>query len=245
MKYAVYSDIGSGKGVNQDAFLLRFAKTEGNILGMAAVCDGVSGLQRGEEASRFVIRELNSMFEQRKMKAIHVRAELSKIHERLAHYARKKHMRMGTTLSLLIFDRSGYEAFQIGDSRMYGWNQELTQISSDQTLAQQKLDEHTISLEEFNRSKERHVLTQCMGIGESLEIGYSKGDSKKHNVYFLCSDGQYNRLLDTEIQEAMKQFYRTDQSDVQGVIDRLALLAMSRNETDNITSIMFALGEDG
>lgn len=61
---AVCSDRGIKKKINQDSLLVRSAMTkEGEIL-LAAVCDGMGGLEKGEVASGEVIRALARWFEE-------------------------------------------------------------------------------------------------------------------------------------------------------------------------------------
>ena len=61
---AVCSDRGIKKKINQDSLLVRSAMTkEGEIL-LAAVCDGMGGLEKGEVASGEVIRALERWFEE-------------------------------------------------------------------------------------------------------------------------------------------------------------------------------------
>ena len=62
---AACSDIGIRKHVNQDAVLIRSAVgKEGEVL-LAAVCDGMGGLEKGEVASGEVIRGLSRWFEEK------------------------------------------------------------------------------------------------------------------------------------------------------------------------------------
>ena len=61
---AACSDRGIKKKINQDSLLVRSAMTkEGEIL-LAAVCDGMGGLEKGEVASGEVIRALARWFEE-------------------------------------------------------------------------------------------------------------------------------------------------------------------------------------
>ncbi|MFR0666029.1 MAG: PP2C family protein-serine/threonine phosphatase [Faecalimonas umbilicata] len=61
---AACSDRGIKKKINQDSLLVRSAMTkEGEIL-LAAVCDGMGGLEKGEVASGEVIRALVRWFEE-------------------------------------------------------------------------------------------------------------------------------------------------------------------------------------
>ena len=62
---AAYTDKGKTRKVNQDAFLLQQAEIKGEDCVLAAVCDGMGGLQKGELASSEMIRSLADWFRNR------------------------------------------------------------------------------------------------------------------------------------------------------------------------------------
>ena len=50
--YAYHTDVGTTREVNQDALVIKTWNQSGNSVFLGAVCDGLGGLARGEEASR-------------------------------------------------------------------------------------------------------------------------------------------------------------------------------------------------
>lgn len=58
------TDIGNGRPSNQDAYLMRQKEYQGEICLLAAVCDGMGGLKRGEIASRYLIEVLKQWFDE-------------------------------------------------------------------------------------------------------------------------------------------------------------------------------------
>lgn len=57
------SDIGTCRRENQDACCVRTMTIDGHSLVLAAVCDGVGGMQEGGYASRSTIQFLNNWFD--------------------------------------------------------------------------------------------------------------------------------------------------------------------------------------
>ena len=126
---AVCSDRGIKKKINQDSLLVRSAMTkEGEIL-LAAVCDGMGGLEKGEVASGEVIRALARWFEEtlplllfgeQEKKGVGERRkrEIAKSLESLIQeenqmisvYGKEKNLLLGTTVSavllIAVFDRT-------------------------------------------------------------------------------------------------------------------------------------------
>lgn len=57
------TDIGNGRSSNQDAYIMRQKEEDGKLYLMAAVCDGMGGLRRGEIASHYIIEVLKQWFD--------------------------------------------------------------------------------------------------------------------------------------------------------------------------------------
>ena len=66
MKYqfCAETDKGIKKGVNEDSVIVKEALLRGTPILMAAVCDGMGGLQKGEVASCLIVNCLDEWFEQ-------------------------------------------------------------------------------------------------------------------------------------------------------------------------------------
>ena len=111
---------------------------------------------------------------------------------------------MGTTLSLCLIVKDILVTAQVGDSRIYLLrDNKLTQISVDQTYAQYLIDNKKISKEEALTHKDRHMLTNAIGVKKNCPIDLHE------YVYFgekilLCSDGLYNNVLLSVIESILR-----------------------------------------
>lgn len=239
MKYSYYSDKGNHKKRNEDAFELHIATSANRMRGMIAVCDGVSTSDDGLYASRFVISKLHELFERWKDQSLSWRYEVNKIHEELYEQGKCSHKRYGTTLSLFCFEDDSYHILQVGDSRIYLYQDTLRQLSVDQTLAQQKYNNQTISLEQLYESDERHILTQCIGITKRLSIVEDSGTWDKQDGVLVCSDGISNRLSISMLNEHMRLFLNEGSDEAR----QLGEEALALGEQDNLTAILYSRGD--
>ena len=56
------TDMGNGRDSNQDSYLLKEEEICGQQILMAAMCDGMGGLSRGEIASGYIVGSLDRWF---------------------------------------------------------------------------------------------------------------------------------------------------------------------------------------
>lgn len=238
MRYSIYSNKGSRKQKNEDAYELHIASMKDRLRGMAAVCDGVSSCDDGKYAAHFVISRLHELFERWKCGSVDWRNEILHIHRDLYQKGIKERKRYGTTLSLFTFEDDAYHFVQIGDSRIYLYQRELRQLSVDQTLAQQKYCNHTISLEQLEESNERHILTQCIGITRQLQPIENSGQWHMEDGVLVCSDGISNLLSKSMLNEHMRLFLKSGSDEARYMAEE----ALALGEQDNLSALLFTRG---
>lgn len=236
MKYSFFSDAGNVKRRNEDAYELHIAAFGNKLCGMIAVCDGVSTSDDGKYASHFVIAQLHDLFQKRKQQTIDWKSEVIHIHEALYQKGANEAKRYGTTLSLFCFEDDEYQFLQVGDSRIYLYHDALVQLSVDQTLAQQKYHNQTISLEEYHQCDERHILTQCIGITKHLHLARGSGQWHKQDAVLVCSDGISNLLSLSMLNEHMKLFVNEGKDEAK----YMAQEALALGERDNLSAVIFS-----
>lgn len=236
MKYSVYSRKGRNRKENQDATLLCVRSYQERLMGMAAICDGVSCSSDGAIAAQFVIASLQHLFEKGQLHQRNLCEELNQIHHSLIAYGEKHHKQYGTTCSLIVFLEDEYRFVQIGDSRIYLNQNGFHQLSVDQTLAQAYYDAKLLTLQQFQASKDRHVLTQCMGMTPHLTLREERGRWKEEDGLFLCSDGIYHLVKEAQLHEAMTHFLENSKED-QALW--LVELAQFLGEQDDCSAIFY------
>ena len=127
----VYWERGAAADINQDSLvLLQVLTAKGRAL-MAAVCDGMGGLEQGELASGYVTERLQEWFYETLLRAVQkkkpywvIRRSMDRlvyhVQEEFARYAEKQGgIRLGTTMTVLVLWKKTYLLWHLGDTRAY------------------------------------------------------------------------------------------------------------------------------
>jgi serine/threonine protein phosphatase PrpC len=215
---------------------------------IALVADGVGGQSGGSVASRIateaVTRYVSStlrcyhaagtshdeMFlESLRTAALEahnaVRAEASRHPEETA---------MATTLTLGIAVWPWLYVVQLGDSRCYYyWNGKLHQVTRDQTVAQDLVDQGIMPRERLLASPYRHVLSSAIGGQDALPEVTRVRIDRFGSVLLFCSDGLTKHVSDDEIAQQIASHGGSEE-----VCRTLLDLALERGGTDNITIVV-------
>ena len=220
--------------VNENQLCYKGVETAGQVL--AAVCDGMGGEAHGELASLIAVRALKpcSVEQVQETALASIQMANAKICDEIEKNTGK---RMGTTFAALYIENDKAVCCNVGDSRVY-WMHEgtLTQLSVDHNQVSRLIAAGILTREEARRNKNRHVLTQYLGIFEeemairpafSEEITLDDGD-----IFLLCSDGLTDMVTDEEIVEILQT------GKPEGQAERLAERALEHGGRDNITVIV-------
>jgi len=255
LKYKVVArtDVGIRKAVNEDSYLARTTHTSlGNVC-MALICDGMGGLQYGEKASQTVValfdkwftdvfKETTEVAKDKYNLDLEIERLFLKVNRLLVNYGIENNIKLGTTASLLFIIEDKYFTYHVGDTRIYKYDDRINQITEDHTLVAAKVKNGQLTKEEAKISKEKHILLQCVGVNERLEIHKSCGICSSLDVFLLCCDGLYNRLEHQEIAEFLKNQRKVNEDHMQKSIDYLISTVKNRGETDNISAMIVVPG---
>lgn len=239
MKFYGATDQGKVRQKNQDAFLL---KEKCNWV-FSAVCDGIGGGKAGEVASTMTIDSLNEQIDQVSefvnlaeakswVKAAVLEANrtvlMASIHE-------DAYAGMGTTLVLVVKGPLGTVCVNVGDSRIYGMNNHLVQLSTDHSYVNDLVRLGKITDEQAKVHPFRNMLTNAIGITNSLSMDLF--DVEAYKQILLSSDGLHGYVEESKIEEVLK----SDRSIAQKV-DLLIQLANDMGGYDNVTLILLEEG---
>ncbi len=248
-KVAVHTDKGTWRDTNQDSVLVKIARTDRGRVLLAAICDGMGGLERGEAASAALARMLSVWFGKEFPRIYYqgfsmelVRRSLAglaaRANERIGAYGQSRGIRLGTTMAVLLLADGRYCIGNVGDSRVYLLKGELRQLTKDQTFVQQELDAGRMTREEARRDSRRNVLLQCVGASQSVVPDYFTGNAQRGSLFLLCSDGLCHVVSGTELYGHLDPHGLQGEQRMKEGLAYLTELARRRGETDNISAAL-------
>lgn len=214
---------------------------------LLVIADGVGGSAGGSEAAR-VATEAITRYVSSTLRSYHA-AGTSTEDEFLeslraaaleAHSAVKSHSasrtdakNMATTLTLSIIVWPWMYVVQIGDSRAYFCEKGvLRQLTRDQTIGQELVDQGILPAERLPHSPFRHVLSSAIGADAALPVVSRVDVRVGGSLAILCSDGLTKHVSDSEIESKCRGM-----SSSEGLVRDLLDLALERGGSDNITII--------
>ncbi len=140
---------------------------------------------------------------------------------------------IATTLTLYIGVWPTYYLLQVGDSRYYLWRDgTLTQLTRDQTVAQDLVDDGVFTKSAAALTPFANVLSSAIG-GRTTSPVVTRLDSDWNNVHLLCSDGLTKHVSDERIAEVLGSMTSAKQA-----CEQLLQDALDDGGTDNITIIV-------
>jgi serine/threonine protein phosphatase PrpC len=140
---------------------------------------------------------------------------------------------MATTLTLWMGVWPNSYLLQVGDSRCYLYRAgQLRQVSRDQTMAQDLVDEGVLTRTAAFRTQFANVLSSAIGAENAAPV-VTRMMQDWGNVGLLCSDGLTKHVSDEKIAERLRTMTSAKQ-----VCEQLLQDALDDGGTDNITILV-------
>lgn len=256
---SVYSVAGNVKKINQDSVLLKTASCKAEEIALLAVCDGMGGLENGEEASQLAALHLSRWFttvfpylvSEKDCKQFFIKLKnsldvlINKADQEIKAINRKTGVQSGTTLTAVLIMGKTFYTVNIGDSRAYLMTEKrIEQLTKDQTYVQMLLDQGRLSKEEISRHPQRNALLQCIGAAPDLEPVYTRGYINGPAAFLVCSDGFRHLISDREMHKALRPSAVPNEYGMQEALARLTDLVMDRGEKDNISAVCLKMEDE-
>ncbi len=213
------------------------------------VFDGMGGEARGEEASFISAQVLRKYHKKIISKELEVNnAVFSAVDESNKRICKRiiesGERRIGATFSALVVEQDRATVFNIGDSRVYRFARgQLSQVSVEDTSSQRLVDLGVITPEEALTHKDRHKLTQHLGIfPDELMIETHMSEEFPIEIgdkFLLCSDGLTDMLTDSEIAAILSQNKSSEE-----LSEELVQMALKNGGHDNVT-VLILTAEEG
>ena len=215
---------------------------------MMVVADGVGGTSAGADASRLAT-ETVTKYVSSSLRCYHqagsanenefldaLRAAALEAHDAVrADSATRLHgQSTATTMTLGVFVWPWLYVVQVGDSRCYHYTEgTLRQISRDQTVAQDLVDQGLLNPARASASHLNNVLSSAIGANEAKPVVTRVNIGRLGSVTLVCSDGLTKHVTDDEIAEHLRTMHSAEQA-CRSLVD----LALARGGSDNITVVI-------
>jgi len=262
---AAQSDVGRTREHNEDWFLVADLNTaapasderslscrigpRGVIL---LVADGMGGAEAGEVASRMAAERIHDDLlsawaadsdNSPEKFAVSLRSAIEganrDVHARASSQADLRGM--GTTLTLAGFMGEHVLLNQVGDSRAYRIRgQSVTQLTKDQSIVQELIDDGGLSEAEARQMVPKNVLLQALGPRSSVDVVQSWEPVANGDVFLLCSDGLSGWVAAADMAKIVMEA-----PDLTDACQKLIDMANDLGARDNVTVILARVdGED-
>lgn len=201
------TDIGRTRMVNQD-YVFSCLEPIGNLPNLFIVADGMGGHQAGDFASSYSVKKfLESV-------SLSLQKHPHKIFQDAIRYANKELIEksrsnpdlkgMGTTMvALTIVGDKAYVA-NVGDSRLYLMEEQLTQITIDHSLVQEMIRIGELTKENAKNHPDKNIITRAVGAGRDINVDFFEFRLTKNSILLMCSDGLSNMVDDSQIAVLLK-----------------------------------------
>ncbi|KQC08004.1 MAG: hypothetical protein APR54_05240 [Candidatus Cloacimonas sp. SDB] len=202
------------------------------------LCDGMGGYAAGETASNLCANYLlRNYYKNSGKNPVSLISELiEKINKKIIYLGKKypEYYKMGTTLSSLLLFNDKAQTLNVGDSRIYLFDQEnLSQITSDDSVIWEYFEQGIISKEQMLTHPLKNLLTRAVGLDAPLILSPETLELPEKFLFTITSDGLTDVTSDQEIAAVLKETVS-----LQNCSDNLIKLARHNNSIDDVSIIL-------
>lgn len=225
----IYSRTHKGlvRKTNQDAIL--------NKPGLFGVADGMGGHLGGDTASKLAVQVIDSMLTDKTPSEDTMRIGVEAANRRVFEKQKRDPSLhgMGTTLTILWEDDTHIYIGHVGDSRAYLFRDgHLSCITEDHSLVGELLRSNSITPDEAKVHPYRNVITRAIGTAALVEVDTIEMEKKAGDIWLVCSDGLYNKIEDTEIEEILVENVKD------AAAEKLLAITLERGAEDNVSVLL-------
>lgn len=243
---AACTDAGMIRAHNEDSVTVDAA------LGLAVLADGMGGYNAGEVASGMATAviasearealasvrpyehdtERGASLAARMLREYIVKANLV-IYD--ASQSQPQYAGMGTTLVACLFYDNRVMAAHLGDSRLYRLRGgELAQLTRDHSLLQEQIDAGLLTREQAKNAQHKNLVTRALGIELTAEPELGEYETRRGDIYLLCSDGLSDMVSDEDIELALQALG----ANLKLAAEQLVQMANDNGGRDNVSVIL-------
>lgn len=211
-----------------------------------AVADGMGGARAGEIASSLAAAavsdaDLDATESPEETVVRLIQTANLRVHERAVTDSAASGM--GTTMTIALFRSDGRVVVgHVGDSRAYVLRAgSLEQITDDHSLVAELVRRGELSPEQAEVHPQRSVITRALGTEAEVDVDAFTVQAEDGDVFLLCSDGLTTMIGPDTISDLLER----NRFDLTAASRVLIKAANDRGGEDNITTVLFAVADDG
>ena len=239
----IYSKIDKGivRNSNQDAY---FAGEISQEVTFAVVCDGMGGAKAGNVASTAAVKSISeyiansyrsnmSLDDITKMLRNAIISANIEIYDMAAQ--NEQLQGMGTTVVAAVVRNGNVVVANVGDSRVYLVDDNITQLTTDHSIVQTLIESGKITAEDAKVHPRKNVITRALGAESDVAVDIAEYNLSENNTLLLCTDGLTNFVSEEDILKTFKE------NDISVVSEKLVELANIGGGGDNITAVTLTM----
>jgi len=230
-----FTDVGRQRESNEDSVA---TESIGNIE-LIIVADGMGGHTAGEVASQLAIESITEMIrtalenDRTDYESILEEAITAANEEIHAHSESDSSLSgMGTTAVVGLCIEDEAIIANVGDSRGYHIGNEIEQVTVDQSLVQELVEQGQISQEEAADHPQSNVISQSLGTTDDVDPDFYRRPI--NGTVLLCSDGLTDEVSDENIAKIVDET-----EDIEGTAKGLIHAANQNGGNDNISVALY------
>jgi len=239
----IYSKIDKGvvRNSNQDAY---FAGEISQDTTFAVVCDGMGGANAGNVASTTAVKSISEYI----IKSYRENMSADDIVKMLKNaivsanieiydlaISNEELSGMGTTVVAAVVRNGNAVIANVGDSRIYLIDDNITQLTTDHSIVQTLIESGKITVEDAKVHPRKNVITRALGAESDVAVDIAEYNLSENNTLLLCTDGLTNFVSEEDILNTFKQ------NDISCVSEKLVDLANIGGGGDNITAVTLTM----
>ncbi len=229
------TDVGRQRTSNEDSFL--------ESAPVFAVADGMGGARAGEVASRIAVETLADGDDGGGEAEARLAETAQAANRRIYELAQEDDSRagMGTTFTAVLVDGGEVVTGHVGDSRLYRLRDDgLERLTRDHSLVEELVRRGELDPKEAESHPQRSIITRALGPEPEVEVETFTCPGRAGDLYLVCSDGLTSMISEERLRDLLRGDGSLDEA-----AHRLVKAANDAGGKDNITVVLFRLGDDG
>jgi len=236
------TDIGRKRKLNQDT-VYSCEHPLGNLNNLFIVCDGMGGHKAGDYASAYTVkaieREVEACEDKSPIKILREAITVANIEIYDKASSEADFAGMGTTcVAATVADDILYVA-NVGDSRLYLIDKDITQVTKDHSLVAELVRKGSLDASQAKGHPDKNIITRAIGAAPSVDIDFFEVELNTGDIILMCTDGLTNMVDDDEILRIVKTSV-----DVPDIAENLIKMANHNGGKDNIGVVIVEAVEE-